>query len=161
MVQEFRNLSAICISVSVICMQMAACMSDRKARSIDRFFFFIIIQSHITMNDAKLQPTTTHQHKHTDETGQLNSSIHPISSWSIVFSFQKNKTKQNKGKKQICIHDCGWSQGLCSETYFNGQLDFCRNWGKNRDKNWKIYGRGERVKKKEKRGRQTNRSWCL
>lgn len=48
------------------------------------------------MNDTKLQPTTTRQHKHTDETGQLNSSIHPISSWSIVFSFQK--TKQNKTK---------------------------------------------------------------
>lgn len=36
-VWEFRNLSAICISVSAIYMQMVACMSDMKAMSIASF----------------------------------------------------------------------------------------------------------------------------
>lgn len=62
-------------------MQMVACMSDRIARSIDGFFFLvIIIQSHITLNDAKFYPSTTGQHKDAGDTGQLNSSLHPISS---------------------------------------------------------------------------------
>ena len=57
---EFRNLSTICISMSAIYMQMAACMSDKKARRVMVFLFF---QRHITLNDAKLQPTSTRQHK--------------------------------------------------------------------------------------------------
>lgn len=47
-------------------------MSDRKAKSRDSFFFFF--QIHITLNDAKLSPTSTHQHKThraADDTGHL------------------------------------------------------------------------------------------
>lgn len=43
---EFRNLSAISISMFAIYIQIAACMRDRKAMS--RAFFFFL-QSHITL----------------------------------------------------------------------------------------------------------------
>lgn len=64
------------------------------------------------MNDAKPQPAAAaRQHKHTDGTGQLDSSIHPISSWSIVFSFQK--TSKNSKSVFMTVDEAKvWVRGL-------------------------------------------------
>lgn len=103
---------------------MAACMSDRKARSIDSFFIimiFVIIQSHIPMNNAPSSglapPINTNTLVTQDSLTLQYIRFLPDRSYS-------SQRKQNKDEKQICIHDCEWSQGLCPETYFNGQLDF-------------------------------------
>lgn len=71
-VWEFRNLSTICISMSAIYMQMTACMSDRKARSRDFFFFFS--EPHYPERCQAPAHTSTHQHKThraADDTGHL------------------------------------------------------------------------------------------
>lgn len=135
--------------MSVIYMQMEACMSDRKARSRDSFFFFF--QSHITLNDAKLQPTSTHQHKTrraADDTGHL----------ALKFSFFPLINLPSL-QIPICIHDCRWSHGLCSKSYFNRQLDLFRQhrkWGKNGDKR-RFRAEGETVKQRD---RQTDPGAC-
>lgn len=131
-VWEFRNLSTICISMSAIYMQMLACMSDSKARSRDRFFF----QNHITLNDAKLQPTSTHRHKThraSDDNGHLtlNLSSFPVNLLSLQIT--------------VCIHDCRRSHGLCSKSYFNRQLDlFCQHTECEKKRDKRIFRAGER-----------------
>lgn len=70
---EFRNLSTICISVSAIYMQIAACMSDKKARRAMVFSFsFFFSEAHYPERcqaPAYLHPST--QNTAADNTGHL------------------------------------------------------------------------------------------